>query len=166
MNYVRSKNLKNSAGSQSAKRASSSMNRVKKAVILFSEIVAAMALLAAPAVPVFAQQDAQQQINAGLCTGSNLEFSENTSTADCSTSDATQRVNNLIHTIVNLLSAVVGIVAVIMIIFGGLRYITSGGNDSSVTGAKNTILYAIIGLIIVALAQVLVRFTLNKVTNS
>jgi hypothetical protein len=53
-----------------------------------------------------------------------------------------------------------------MIIFGGLRYITSGGNDSSVTGAKNTILYAIIGLIIVALAQVLVRFTLNKVTNS
>jgi hypothetical protein len=166
MNYVRSKSLKNSAGSQPAKRASSPMNRVKIAVILFSEIVAAMALLAAPAVPVFAQQDAQQQINAGLCTGSNLEFSENTSTADCSTSDATQRVNNLIHTIVNLLSAVVGIVAVIMIIFGGLRYITSGGNDSSVTGAKNTILYAIIGLIIVALAQVLVRFTLNKVTNS
>jgi heme/copper-type cytochrome/quinol oxidase subunit 2 len=116
-------------------------------------------------MPVFAQ-DAQQQINAGLCTGSNLEFSENTSTSDCSTTDATERVNNLIHTIVNLLSAIVGIVAVIMIIFGGLRYITSGGNDSSVTGAKNTILYAIIGLIIVALAQVLVRFTLNKVTNS
>jgi heme/copper-type cytochrome/quinol oxidase subunit 2 len=118
------------------------------------------------AVPVFAQDAAQQQINAGLCTGSNLEFTEDTSTADCSTSDATERINNLIHTIVNLLSAIVGIVAVIMIIFGGLRYITSGGNDTSVTSAKNTILYAIIGLIIVALAQVLVRFTLNKVTNT
>jgi heme/copper-type cytochrome/quinol oxidase subunit 2 len=141
------------------------MNRLKRVSLLFTEAIAAFALMFAPAVPAFAQDTAQQQINAGLCTGSNLQFSENTSSADCSTSDATEKVNNLIHTIVNLLSAIVGIVAVIMIIFGGLRYITSGGNDSSVTGAKNTILYAIIGLIIVALAQVLVRFTLNKVTN-
>jgi hypothetical protein len=142
------------------------MKRLKKATLIFAEAIAAFSLMFAPVVPVFAQQDAQQQINAGLCTGSNLQFTEDTSGADCSTSDATERVNNLIRTIVNLLSAIVGIVAVIMIIFGGLRYITSGGNDTSVTGAKNTILYAIIGLIIVALAQVLVRFTLNKVANS
>jgi magnesium-transporting ATPase (P-type) len=142
------------------------MNKIKKFVLIFTELTAVVSLMIAPALPAFAQETAQQQINAGLCTGSNLQFTENTSTADCSTSDATERINNLIRTIVNLLSAVVGIVAVIMIIFGGLRYITSGGNDSSVSGAKNTILYAIIGLIIVALAQVLVRFTLNKVTNS
>jgi hypothetical protein len=142
------------------------MNKIKKAIIAPVGIIASVALMFTLAVPVFAQDAAQQQINAGLCTGSNLEFTEDTSTADCSTSDATERINNLIHTIVNLLSAIVGIVAVIMIIFGGLRYITSGGNDTSVTSAKNTILYAIIGLIIVALAQVLVRFTLNKVTNT
>jgi hypothetical protein len=142
------------------------MNKTKKAIIAPVGLIVAVALMFVVAVPVFAQDAAQQQINAGLCTGSNLEFTEDTSTADCSTSDATERINNLIHTIVNLLSAIVGIVAVIMIIFGGLRYITSGGNDTSVTSAKNTILYAIIGLIIVALAQVLVRFTLNKVTNT
>jgi hypothetical protein len=141
------------------------MNKIKRAALLGSEFLVSMALILAPAVPVFAQ-DAQQQINNGLCTGSNLEFTEDTSGADCSTSDATEKINNLIHTIVNLLSAIVGVVAVIMIIVGGLRYITSGGNDASVTGAKNTILYAIIGLIIVALAQILVRFTLSKVTNS
>jgi heme/copper-type cytochrome/quinol oxidase subunit 2 len=141
------------------------MNKFKKVILLSAEAITALALMFAPAIPVFAQ-DAQQQINAGLCTGSNLQFTEDTSTSDCSTSDATEKVNNLIRTIFNLLSAIVGIVAVIMIIFGGLRYITSGGNDTSVTGAKNTILYAIIGLIIVALAQVLVRFTLNKVVNS
>jgi TRAP-type C4-dicarboxylate transport system permease small subunit len=95
----------------------------------------------------------------------NLQFTDNP-TDECSSSDATTKLSNLVHTIVNLLSAIVGIVAVIMIIVGGLRYITSGGNDTSVTSAKNTILYAIIGLIIVALAQVLVRFTLNKITNS
>lgn len=113
------------------------------------------------AAPVFAQSE----IQSGLCTGANLEFTE-TPTGTCDSTDATIKINNLIHTIVNLLSAIVGIVAVIMIIVGGLRYITSGGNDTSVTSAKNTILYAIIGLIIVALAQLLVRFTLNKITNS
>jgi TRAP-type C4-dicarboxylate transport system permease small subunit len=80
--------------------------------------------------------------------------------------EATSKINNMVHTIVNLLSAVVGIVAVIMIIVGGFRYITSGGNDTSVTAAKNTILYAIIGLVVVALAQIIVRFTLSKLTNS
>src|SRR4051812_40893237 len=126
----------------------------------------AFSLLFLRAVPAFAQNDAQQQINSGLCTGANLEFTDNPTGGDCSAGDATDKLNNLVHTIVNLLSAIVGIVAVIMIIVGGLRYITSGGNDASVTGAKNTILYAIIGLIIVALAQLIVRFTLSKVTNS
>jgi len=120
----------------------------------------------APAVPAFAQ-DAQQQINNGLCTGANLQFTDNPdNSCDTNSSDATTKINNLIHTIINILSAVVGIIAVIMIIVGGFRYITSGGSDTGVTGAKNTILYAIIGLIIVALAQILVRFVLSKVTNS
>jgi len=117
------------------------------------------------AAPVYAQ-DAQQQINNGLCAGSNLEFTENPGQCNVATSDATTKINDIIHTIVNLLSAIVGVVAVIMIIVGGFRYITSGGNDTSVTSAKNTILYAIIGLVVVALAQLIVRFTLSKLTNS
>jgi type IV secretion system pilin len=117
------------------------------------------------AVPVYAQ-DAQQQINNGLCAGSNLEFTETPGQCNVATSDATTKINNIIHTVVNLLSAIVGVVAVIMIIVGGFRYITSGGNDTSVTSAKNTILYAIIGLVVVALAQLIVRFTLSKLTNS
>jgi hypothetical protein len=119
------------------------------------------------AVPALAQTTAQQQIDNGLCTGSNLEFTDNP-TDQCTTAgtEATTSINNIVHTIVNLLSAVVGIVAVIMIIVGGFRYITSGGNDTSVTAAKNTILYAVIGLVVVALAQLLVRFTLSKLTSS
>lgn len=107
---------------------------------------------------------AADQIQTGLCTGANLQFTDNPSD-NCGSSNATGTINHIVHTIINLLSAIVGIVAVIMIIVGGFRYITSGGNDTSVTSAKNTILYAIIGLIIVALAQVLVRFTLNKITQ-
>lgn len=116
------------------------------------------------AAPAFAQS-AQQEINNGLCAGSNLQFTENPSQCKIAKSDAIGRINNIVHTIVNLLSVIVGIVAVIMIIVGGFRYVTSGGNDSSVTAAKNTILYAIIGLVVVALAQILVRFTLSKLTQ-
>lgn len=67
-----------------------------------------------------------------------------------------------ISKIINLLSVVVGIAAVIMILVGGLRYTTSGGKEDAVKNAKNTILYALIGLFVVALGQVIVRFVLHK----
>jgi hypothetical protein len=53
-----------------------------------------------------------------------------------------------------------------MIIYAGFRYVSSGGNDDAVKGAKNTILYAIIGLVIVALAQIIVHFVLAKTTKA
>lgn len=129
-------------------------------------VALAVSLLVAQAAPIVLAQDGQAQINSGLCSGANLEFTDNPTDTCSGGTDATDRINRLIHTIINLLSVLVGVVAVIMIIVGGFRYITSGGSDTGVTGAKNTILYAIIGLVIVALAQILVRFVLNKVTNS
>ncbi|HTE57399.1 MAG TPA: pilin [Verrucomicrobiae bacterium] len=76
------------------------------------------------------------------------------------------RVNGVIATVVNILSAVVGVVAVIMILIGGFRYVISGGDSSSTASAKNTIIYAIVGLIIVALAQIIVRFVLARATGT
>jgi hypothetical protein len=58
--------------------------------------------------------------------------------------------------------------AVIMLIFAGFRYVTSAGNTETIGKAKNTILFAIIGLVIVAFAQLIVHFVLsqtNKATN-
>jgi hypothetical protein len=52
-----------------------------------------------------------------------------------------------------------------MIIYGGFRYITSGGDSGRVGNAKNTLIYAIIGLVIVALAQLIVHFVLNQATT-
>lgn len=74
-------------------------------------------------------------------------------------------VQSVITDVINILSFVVGVTAVIMIIIGGFKYITSGGDSGSVTGAKNTILYAIIGLVIVAVAQVIVRFVIRTATT-
>jgi Type IV secretion system pilin len=110
---------------------------------------------------------AQDPQNA-ICTGAdNLQIS-NEATEQCGevAAGSEDSVNELITNIVNIFSVIVGIIAVIMIIWGGLKYITSGGDSGNVTGAKNTILYAIIGLIIVALAQIIVRFVLGQATNT
>lgn len=74
-------------------------------------------------------------------------------------------LNTTIGNVINLISAVVGVAAVIMLILGGFRYITSSGNQEAVKAAKNTIMYALIGLVIVALAQVIVNFVLDKATQ-
>ena len=60
---------------------------------------------------------------------------------------------------------IVGIIAVIMLIWGGIRYVVSGGDAKKVTDAKNTILYAIIGLIISFLAYAIVRFVVNALPS-
>lgn len=77
----------------------------------------------------------------------------------------TRDLGTLVKTIINIFSVIVGAIAVIMLIYGGFRFVTSAGNDAGVQAAKNTILYAIIGLIVVALAQVIVRFVLLGVSN-
>lgn len=109
-----------------------------------------------------------QEPQQGVCDGAaSLQITNDPNTT-CSevASGSEDSVNELITNVVNIFSVIVGIIAVIMIIWGGLKYITSGGDSGNVTGAKNTILYAIIGLIIVALAQVIVRFVLGQATNT
>jgi hypothetical protein len=85
---------------------------------------------------------------------------------DCAEPKGTGSVQKAISTAINLLSWVVGIAAVMVIIFGGFRYVTSGGDSNKVSSAKNAILFAVVGLIVVAMAQVIVRFTINKSSNN
>ncbi len=69
----------------------------------------------------------------------------------------------IITRIINLLSIIVGIVAVVGIMMAGLKYITSGSNPQEVTIAREIILYAVVALVITAMAQVIVRFIIGKV---
>lgn len=63
----------------------------------------------------------------------------------------------------NIALYIIGAISVIMLIWGGLRYILSGGDNKKITDAKNTILYAVIGLIIAVLAFSIVNFVLNAI---
>ncbi len=71
----------------------------------------------------------------------------------------------IITKITNTLLFIAGALAVIMLIFGGIRYTISGGNSSNVTAAKNTVMYAIVGLIISFLAYAAVNFILGTVSS-
>lgn len=103
---------------------------------------------------------------AGGSTTYNLNGTEQGNGSCATDSSAGTTLGSIINTVINVFSIVVGAVSVIMIIVGGFRYITSGGNDQSVAGAKNTIIYALIGLVIVVLAQVIVHYVVNRLGNS
>lgn len=65
-------------------------------------------------------------------------------------------------TVSNVMLFVVGAISVIMVIVGGLRYVVSGGNSGNITAAKNTILYAVVGLIIAIMAYAIVNFVIQS----
>ncbi len=75
-------------------------------------------------------------------------------------------VSSIMATVLNVLSLVAGIIAVVMIIIGGIKFMTSRGDPSATASARNTIIYAIVGIIIVVLAQSIVFFVLKKTTET
>lgn len=70
--------------------------------------------------------------------------------------------NGIFTRVSNTVLYAVGIISVFMLVWGGVRYIISGGDSKKITDAKNTILYAIIGLIIALLAYAIVNFVLKS----
>ena len=124
-----------------------------------------LASLFAMPVLVPATVAAEDTLSPKINCGANLQINPD---QDCPTDEggATDTVNRIVKLVINIFSLIVGVISVIMIIIGGLKYITSGGDSANVTGAKNTILYAVIGLVVVALAQIIVRFVLAKVGSS
>ncbi len=76
------------------------------------------------------------------------------------------QVNDTLQTVVGLLSLVIGIVSVIVIMISGFKYIVSGGESNKVTNAKNSLLYAIVGLAVAALAQLMIHFVLFQTSGT
>ncbi len=72
----------------------------------------------------------------------------------------------IFKTITNVLLFVIGAISVIMLIIGGIRYTTSNGDSGAITTAKNTILYAVIGIVIALLAYALVNFVITSLVKT
>jgi hypothetical protein len=131
-----------------------------------------MAMFAVPmVVPVAASAlvTGCNDISSGIANGANQAASGDSaggaSPISCDpTGVSGNTIGHAANSLVTVFSIIVGAVSVIMIIYGGFRYVTSGGDSGRVGSAKNTLIYAIIGLVIVALAQLIVHFVLNQST--
>ncbi len=71
-----------------------------------------------------------------------------------------------VTSLINIGIGLLGILAVVVIILGGVQYMLSNGDSSKVKKAKDTILYGVIGLVIVILAAAIVNFIIAKVTTA
>lgn len=136
------------------------IQKLKRLIVIAA---ASVALLVPASVPVLvAPAVSADTITNSVCQGVN-NAANGTNGIGCGT--AGQNGNTDLHKVANkivsIFSIIVGIVSVIMIIYAGFRYITSGGDSGKVGNAKNSLIYAIIGLVIVALAQVIVHYVLN-----
>lgn len=75
-----------------------------------------------------------------------------------------EELTNIVGVVLEILSIIAGIVAVFAIVIAGFKYVTSGGDAGKLSSAKSTLIYAIVGLVIVASAQFIVQFVLGSAT--
>lgn len=82
----------------------------------------------------------------------------------CSTKKNTT-IENALKGIINLLSLIAGFAGLVMIILSGLRFVTAQGESSSVTAARSALIWALVGLVVALLAQVIVHFVIGKIVG-
>ncbi len=142
------------------------LQKIKMYLLSFSALILFIAPLALAIGMAHAQSPgASGNLNPGGFAGCGSSLTFDNKSGNC-IKDNSGSISNVIKAGINLFSIVVGAIAVIMVIYGGFRYVTSSGKDDNVKGAKSTIMYALIGLVIIALAQILVRFVLTKSTSA
>lgn len=125
------------------------MKQISKAKVLTAVMCLAMAFTAVSPVSLPVYADAKDEVKKG---------------ADMTNSggSAKQDLPDIITTIINVMLFIAGALAVIMIIYGGIRYITAHGDEKQVKVAKDTIVYSVVGLIIAILAYALVTFIFDR----
>jgi chaperone required for assembly of F1-ATPase len=100
----------------------------------------------------------------GLAAVPSLAYAAPT-TQECMANPQTAGCDNLmdyVTNIVNVMLFVLGALSVVMIIFGGIKYTISAGDAKKVESAKNTIMYAVIGLVVALLASAIVNFVIVR----
>jgi hypothetical protein len=100
----------------------------------------------------------------GTCQPGQVNVAEG---VDCARGEGARQnlfggTGSLFAIVTNVLLFLIGAVSVIMLIVGGFRYVLSNGDSTQVTNAKNTILYAVIGIIVALLAYAIVNFVVSS----
>jgi len=118
------------------------MKRYRKTLVA---AVLSLAVAVAAVVMPIALPSASAQFKSGLDAARTQEMS-------------TKPISTTIGEVVNIFLYFVGAVAVIVVIWGGFQYITSSGDSQKATTAKNTIMYAVIGIVVVVMSYAIVNW--------
>ena len=130
-------------------------NKITK--IMFA-IFIAFCLAFLPIAPTFAEQCSSK-----VCSGTNYPDSVK---AACGCGNSTKQLPDVVINIINAVIGISGIIAVVFIVIGGINYMTSTGDAGKVKKAKDTILYAVIGLVICALSFTIVNWAISTINNN
>jgi hypothetical protein len=128
---------------------------MKKIITAFAFIIG-FSFMYAPTLGALGISDVKDDTAKGACEVKGRE--------GCNKNSTEGNLRGLFSTIVNILLFIVGAVAVIMLVIGGLKYVTSNGDQSAITSAKQTILYAIIGIVVAFLAYAMVNFVVTQLS--
>lgn len=133
--------------------------RKLKFIVLLLVLQATTLVVSTLFVPTIVRADSAKD---AACEGVRLTGGSCDSDKPDDPNSGKNKVNKAVKTVIDIFSWIVGVTAVIMVIIGGFKYITSQGDSNNINSAKNTILYAVIGLVVVAMAQVIVKFVLSR----
>ena len=131
------------------------MKKILTNIAKIGVFVPAFALLAGLAVPVATTYANNCDVSGGITVGKdcarNYEQPENLFNGD----------DSVFQTVTNVMLFLIGAISVVMLIYGGIRYTISQGDSTAVTNAKNTIMYAVIGIVIAILAFAIMNFVVT-----
>ena len=138
------------------------MKTVKRIVLLGATVaILFVPILSGNLVAAAANPDANDPTSgakSAICSGIGV------ASGTCTTGDSST-IDTVLANVLNLLSLIAGFAAVVMIIISGMRFITAQGDSSGVASARSALIYALIGLLVALLAQVIVHFVLGRIAG-
>jgi hypothetical protein len=126
--------------------------RLFKSFVLALMMVSALFVFTAPATSFAAGSSSDEACQAILAVNPSGKCDKSASTA----------LTRILRVVLQLLSVIAAVIAVIMLIVSGFKFITSQGDAAGAASARNTLIYAIVGIVIVVFAQIIVKFVLKK----
>jgi len=129
---------------------------------IIQKSVAALLLVFAFAAPVVVLSDSSVNA-AGAVVTPKSNACQGIAAVGGGSCGSQEGVKGLLKNVTSILLFVIGAISIIMIIVGGIKYVTSAGDQSQLTSAKNTILYAIVGLVIASASYAIVVFVVDKI---
>ncbi|MCL2280842.1 pilin [Candidatus Saccharibacteria bacterium] len=139
---------------------------MKKILTIVASMIAVLGLALMPVLPARAANcDSVSGTSLAACSACIAEEGATWEDGKCVRKSGGD-ITSIIHTVINAMLFIVGILAVIMIVFAGIRYVTSAGDKGKVDAAKNTIIYSVVGLIVSVIAFALVQWVFDILSKN